>query len=536
MIMKKLYSLIISTALAANGLMAQQQPQFDWQQNFGGNNIDFGKSIIQTADGGYLTVGKTWSVDQDVNSTNDGIFTHDTIDFWAVKIDAQGQIEWERAYGGDEDEIAYSVIETFDENFVIAGYTQSNDHDVTENHGYWDAWIIKVNKFNGGIIWEKTYGGSLVDGAHDIIEKADSNLMVVGYTSSDDFDVTENHGDSATFDFWVLELDTNGNLLWEKTYGGLSHEKAFSVIETHDTNYVITGHAESSESGDVSNVNRGELDAWTIKIDALGNLLWGTSLGGSDHELGHSVVETEDRGYAIAGFTKSSDYDVDTCFGYSDAWVYKLTENGNVLWEQNYGGTDYDHAKSIVETYDGHLVVAAYARSNNNDVSVQYGEGDYWVFKINKDNGDLFWDMSFGGSYYDYPYEIIEDDQADLLITGYSASTDFDLTDQNGLGDVWVVRLESNISIEDDQVTSVAQLQEVASVVYPNPTSGIITVQATEKINTLNLYNQLGALVNTYTIGALNKNIDLSNLSKGIYSVETILTNGQKTTNKLIVK
>ena len=226
----------------------------DWQKCLGGSEDDEAKSVRRTADGGYIVAGYTKSNNGDVSGC------HGKEDFWVVKLDATGNLTWQRCLGGSEDDRAQSVRQTADGGYVVAGYTYSNNGNVKGLHGESDYWIVKLDA-SGNLIWQKCLGGSNQDEAYDIQQTADGWYIVAGGTDSNNGDVKNNHGN---WDFWVVRLDASGNLVWQGCLGGSNWEKAYSIQETDDGVYIIAGGTHSDD-GDVSN-NHGQEDYWIVKL------------------------------------------------------------------------------------------------------------------------------------------------------------------------------------------------------------------------------------------------------------------------------
>ncbi len=288
-----------------------------WEKCLGGGQYDIAYSIIQTADTGYLVVGKTSSFDGDVIGFNGGE------DLWAVKLNQNGSIMWSNSLGGSSYEQGLSCKQTADGNYLIAGTASSNDGDVTgNNYPSSDVWIIKLDS-SGQIIWNKCYGGSALDGSAEILLADNGSFFVASHTSSNDIDVAINYGNN---DFWLFKADSSGNILWQKSYGGSSIEECRAAALTADGGVVLTGESYVDDGMVSGNHNAGFLyfDYWVIKVDSIGNLEWGKCLGGSNDEEVYSIKQTPDSGFIVVGYSDSNDGDVMGNRGGTDAWVVKL--------------------------------------------------------------------------------------------------------------------------------------------------------------------------------------------------------------------
>ncbi len=207
-----------------------------WQKTYGGSGLDNGTHLIETSDKGYLIVGNTSSSDGDV------IVFKGISDFWVIKIDSTGTLVWQKNYCGSDTEMAEAVEETADSNYVVAGFTASVDGDVSPGYGSTDVWVIKIDG-QGNLLWEKSYGGTGGEGARMIKRTPDQGFVIVASSSSSDFDLTHNKGDR---DFWIFKTDSVGTLLWQKTFGGSLKEQVAGVVCSKEGGFLIAGTTESN--------------------------------------------------------------------------------------------------------------------------------------------------------------------------------------------------------------------------------------------------------------------------------------------------
>jgi uncharacterized delta-60 repeat protein len=364
-----------------------------WARTYGGSSSDAVYSIQQTMDGGFVAAGSTSS------------FGAGSTDVWVLKLDASGNVTWQKTYGGGGYDRAWSIQQTADGGFVVAGYTDSF------GAGWDDAWVLKLDA-SGSIEWQKTYGGTSEDRAHFVQQTTDGGYVVAGRTSS---------FGAGMEDFWVLKLDASGNVTWQKTYGGGGNDSARSIQQTSDGGYVVAGRTESFGAGD--------RDFWVLKLDASGNVLWQKTYGGVWGEWAWPIQQTTDGGYVVAGDTYS--------FGAGnwDFWVLKLDASGSVSWQKTYGGTSLDHALSIQQTANGGFVVTGYTDS--------FGAGwsDFWVLKLD-DSGNVEWQKTYGGTFTDWAYSIQQTSDGGFVVAGF--------TNSFGAGsyDSWVLKLDANGDID----------------------------------------------------------------------------------------
>jgi hypothetical protein len=257
-----------------------------------------------------------------------------------------------KTYGGTNWDWAYSVQQTSDGGYIVAGYTWSF------SVGYYDIFLIKTDA-NGNVIWAKTYGGASFDWATSVQQTSDGGYIVAGATWS---------FGAGNGDIFLIKTDANGNLQWAKTYGGTFGEYARSVQQTSDGGYIVAGNTSSFGAGAV--------DIFLIKTDANGNMQWAKTYGGIYTDSATSVQQTSDGGYIVAGATWSFGA------GNGDFFLIKTDANGNIIWAKTYGGTSYDLATSVQQTSDGGYIVAGFTTS--------FGAGYYDIFLIKTDaNGNI---------------------------------------------------------------------------------------------------------------------------------------------------
>jgi hypothetical protein len=409
-----------------------------WTKCLGDTSRDDLYSIAKTNDGGYLV---------DVYSSSDGgevPGNHGGGDIWMVKILNENRNIFTKSLGGTDGDYANSISETYDKGFIIAGYTESDDYDVHGNYGNFDGWIVKLNS-DGDTLWTKCLGGSSYDKLNKIRQTPDSNFVLAGRTYSNDGDVNANNGG---YDFWIVKISRQGNILWSKCYGGSNDEEAVDVIPVEDGGYIVTGYTESNDK-DVSG-NQGDKDVWVLKIDAWGNYKWAKCLGGSSYDAASKICQTWDKNFLIAGSTSSNDGDVHGWHeGYAstvpttDAWVVKINEYGDTLWTRCFGGTDKDYAYDIVPSHTGTFIVAGQTKSNDGDVHGNHGKLDGWAFMFDT-AGDTLWTKCYGGSGSEMFKYLMKSNDGTHLLAGYTCSNDGDVHHKHGgefAADGWMVKI-----------------------------------------------------------------------------------------------
>jgi uncharacterized repeat protein (TIGR01451 family) len=311
---------------AAKTAAFQGYPAFD-------NTASAFTSLVSHRDGGYVFSGYF-----------KGTTSNDTADFFMMRRNSSGNYVWQKKYGGSNEDASFSMSETSNGGFILAGYTKSNDVNVIGNHGVntADIWVVKTDAL-GNIIWKKCFGGTASDTAFAIVETPDKGFIVAGSSSSSDGDVTENAG---LTDGWVIKMDSVGNLLWQKTYGGILDDGLRNIVINADGSYTAVGY--TSSDGVASNPLRGKQDLWLIKISNNGSLIWSKTFGGSENDGGSSLLRTHDNGFIMAGYTESNNNDVSTNSGRLDAWTIKVSNDGYLIWERSAGATRDEFISSLL--------------------------------------------------------------------------------------------------------------------------------------------------------------------------------------------
>jgi hypothetical protein len=439
---------------------AQQSPLIQWAKCYGGTNNDQSATFQQTADSGFIIGGFSNSIDGNVTGNHGGN------DLWVIKIDQFGALQWEKSLGGTGAEIGSTVIQTKDMGYMVAGHSNSTNGDVTGNHGKFDYWVVKLDP-TGALQWEKSFGGSDTEQVSLIRPARDGGYIVSGRSNSVDGDVTGNHGG---YDIWVVKMDSLGNLQWERSYGGSGDETGGTINPTSDGGFIMQGSSNSTD-GDVTG-NHGGYDFWVVKIDSVGNIQWERSFGGSGDDEGRSVQQTPDGGYVVAAYSNSTDGDITGNHGGYDYWVARLDSAGNIKWERSYGGSGDDEARNVVFTKDGGYIISGISNSTDGEVTGNHGSYDYWIVKIDS-VGNIQWQRSLGGSGDDEVHVVRQIIGKDYLTIGTTSSTDGDVIGNHGKNDFWVVKLHFYPVISSTQSLTIPALPcggQVMDTVYVHNT------------------------------------------------------------------
>ncbi|HZV12790.1 MAG TPA: choice-of-anchor D domain-containing protein, partial [Candidatus Kapabacteria bacterium] len=405
-----------------------------WEKSLGGTSYDGGwgaangiydyelVSIEQTRDGGFIAAGRSQSNDGDVTGN------HGDADYWIVKLDAAGVLQWQESLGGTGFDVASSAQETLDGGYIVAGASQSTDDEVIGAHGGFDFWIVKFDSTHA-IQWTTALGSPANEYAYCIRQLPDSGYIVAGISDS-----------TGSNDYRIVRLNEEGVEQWQVAYGGSGMDIARAIEPTRDSGFIVAGYSNSTD-GDVTG-NHGGTDAWIVKLDSLGTMQWEKSLGGAGEDNAYDIQQTYDGGYIFAGSSTSTDTNVQGNHGASDCWVVKLDSNGGRQWEECLGGSAEDFATSIRQTADSGFIVLGNSFSNDGEVTGNHGISDYWVVKLSQ-FGALEWEQSLGGSNNDEPGMIRQTADGGYIVSGQSFSNDGDVTGNHGASDFWIVRLEN---------------------------------------------------------------------------------------------
>lgn len=404
--------------------------------NFGGSRNDVFTSVVATRDNGYIVAGHTQSNDFDITDKQD-----DSFDFWVVKFDSSHQIQWNRTYGGSDNDRARKIIQTSDGNFVVIGYAGSSDGDVVANNGFRDVWVLKLDP-NGDILWQQSFGFAGNDEGFDIKESLDRNLYVAGL-----IDVTASGGlgETGRFqakhaggDYWLLKLDENGQLIWSRYYGGTFTDTAFGVEVSNSNDIYVIGGSDSTDT-DISS-NKGAYDIWVVKVSETGQFIWEKSYGGSEIDQGKAILKTN-QGFLITGDSRSSDQDVTDSKGGADIWIGSINENGEILNSFNLGGSGFDLPRSLISSIDHQIILTGSSRSSDNDVSSNKGQNDLWIVKFDV-SGNLIWETSVGGDNIDLGYQAAQLNDGSIIAVGQTSSNNGDLQENKGFADGLLIRIQ----------------------------------------------------------------------------------------------
>jgi hypothetical protein len=403
-----------------------------WSKLFGGTSDDQFSAVVRTPNG-YLVAGNTLSTDGDINSFYGGN------DCWIMQVDEQGAKGWQTILGGNGYESIRTIVPTPDGGCLVGGYTSSANGAIAMAYSMGDAWVAKLNN-TGALQWRKILGGSGYESLSALVANADGSALLAISTQSRDADVTGARGYS---DILLMKLNASGNVLWKKIYGGSMEDYVTSLIPTTN-GYAFAGYTNSKD-GDVSGVH-GSDDFWVVRIDGEGTIVWQKALGGSYLDRATALVETTDGGYAVCGYTESKDGDVSSGNGYSDVWVVRLDASGKLVWQRSLGGSETEEAFAISRNSQDGLLLAGRSNSSNGPLAVKSARSnnfqyDAFVAELNKD-GVLSQKMMLGGLYDEGLGSLVANGDNTFTLAGYSSSNDGDVSGKKGKIDSWIIKVK----------------------------------------------------------------------------------------------
>ncbi len=421
-------------------LLLAQTPSIQWQKTIGGTLGDEVRSVQKTSDGGYIIGGSSYSNSSGDKTEN----SKGGWDYWVIRLDASGNILWQKTIGGNSTDKLQSVQQTTDLGFILGGYSLSGvSGDKSENNlGGNDYWVVKLDA-SGGIVWENTIGGSGHDELYSVKQTPDGGYVLGGSSASGiSGDKTENS--LGIFDYWVVKLDETGTIVWQKTIGGNDFDELWSVSVTTD-GYFLAGSSFSSISGNKTE-NSLSWDYWLVLINSAGTVVAQNTIGGSGSDFIRAAVPTSGGGYFIGGYSNSgiSGDKTESTKGDNDYWVLKLDASLAIEWQKDLGGTNGDILYSVLQTSDGGYLAGGYSVSGISGDKTENNKGfnDFWVLKLDN-SGAISWQKTIGGSSADELYAMAQNTAGDYFLAGTSGSNiSGDKTaDSKGDIDIWAMKL-----------------------------------------------------------------------------------------------
>ena len=502
-----LFILIVKTTFA-------QYPEIIWQQCYGGSEWDFFyNSDILLLEDGYAFISTTFSNDGQVSNF------HGNSDIWFVRTDFDGNIVFERCYGGSNFDYSHRLISSNDGGFILVGATASNDGDVTINHGGMDYWVIKID-FTGNIIWQKCYGGSSNDEPYDIIETDNNEFIINGYTVSSNGDVSYNNG---YYDMWVIKIDQQGILLWEKCFGGSITDNGYLINRTDDGGYLLGGSVSSTD-GNVTCTTHGGFDAWLIKLSSGMEVEWQKCYGGTYDDNFIKIINNNN-GFMLAGLTHSNDGDVSGFHGIPgddpDIWLAKVNETGELQWQRCLGGGGWEVTGNLVKNEDDEIFLIGSSNSFTGDLQDCNHQTtfpltfDGWVVKLT-DEGETIWNRCLGSDVVQDAFDAVFPSENYITVLGGTAPvySGWEVNcDIHGSYDVWVVELADTLTTTNEPLL----YDEIK--VYPNPAKDYVIFETSESgiKGTVILMNVFGEEIVKKELSSGKNVFDIRGVDSGVY-------------------
>ncbi|QMU31032.1 T9SS type A sorting domain-containing protein [Adhaeribacter radiodurans] len=418
------------------------------------------RSLISTPDGGFLLAGdsdfgKGADKSEDVRKMD-----YELVDYWAVKIDAQGVKKWDKTLGGFNYDFLSAAAVSSSGNYILGGSSESGiggdkseaPRDTTNINFEFsptDYWVVEIKDetSSNNSAWNMRYGGSGYDVLTSVIKTADGGYLSGGYSPSG-ISGDKTQASRGKNDFWIVKTNANGKKLWDKRYGGSGDDYLNRVIQTQDGGYLLAGSSLSGTSGDKTQATRGDRDYWIVKISNTGAKQWDKRYGGTGYDELKKVIQLSTGEYILAGYSNSpaGGNKSQASQGGLDYWIVKVNSTGSQLWDKTYGGTLNETLTGIVQASNGGFLLGGSSLSDKggNKSEVSRGGSDFWLVRVDK-NGNQVWDKTYGGSGQDEAYSLGRSGKSDYFISGQSDSpVGADKTrDSQGFKDFWFLKINS---------------------------------------------------------------------------------------------
>ena len=522
-----------------------------WEKSYGGKNADYLFDAQPTADNGFILAGSSLSGKTGTKTAgNNG-----DLDYWVWKMDANGKLDWQKSLGGSGFDLLQSIKGTQDGGFILAGTSSSNQgmDKQSDSKGLSDFWVVKLDA-KGQELWQQTIGGSGQEDLLTVIPTRDGGYLLGGSSSSAKTiisttstlktqstakeDLTlKTESTRGSMDYWIVKLDSKGNVMWQKTYGGRYSDLLRSLEQTKDGGFILGGYSNSPQSGDKTAASIGIGDYWIIKTDQLGAIEWQNTYGGTGDNQLYVVHQTDDEGYIVGGNTNSPGSLTakgGSVQSGSDFWLLRLDTKGEVVWSETYNYGKVDILTSLVENSDHSFLVGGYAQSERGIMAkgmIQKeaaGINDYIALKVNT-KGEAVWEKIVGSGGEDILRKLISTRDGGYLLAGTSnASSSGDKSTTLGSNDFWVVKLQ-------DQLVPLTVQASIEAIPNPVSTFTNIIVGYEYETGTATVVDLAGRMLQQFTISSRTVPIDMSLYPEGIYVVN-IKTNVKSEGIKVIKK
>ena len=479
-------------------VQAQQPlaPVINWQQRLGGSSDEAWESVCIAGDGSIVVCGYTSSINGDAGEGRGGT------DAWVARFSVFGELIWKKRYGGTKLDFANSIARGEGGGFIVAGVSYSDDGDLSGNHGYSDAWLLKLNDL-GEKEWSYLYGGECFEEAVAVQHAAGGGYVVAGGSCSDENQYQWEH--RGLYDGWVFHVDGGGRMLWQHNFGGSGNDYIYHLDEGNEGEWILAGVTNSND-GDIE-INYGNSDAWLVSVSKEGILQWSRTYGGEGNDRFLSVHRSLNGNMFASGyFQKGVDF---------DGWVLKAGMGGDVLKQAFYGGGGPDYLVGSAITGDGGGIFCGSTQSAFEGFSVSGSNGDAWFIKIDN-NLDVQWQFVDGGEDPDAYVAVSVSENNRVYLAGYTESSGVGLPDAHGMQDSWLVSMTADIL---NEVREFEQKQMFN--IFPNPvkSSGVIylTLQNGEILTDAWILSSSGVVLKRYNNVSNGLGISLAGFSSGQY-------------------
>jgi hypothetical protein len=514
-----------------------------WEKSYGGKHADYLFDAQPTADYGFILAGSSLS-DKTGNKTDNN---NGDLDYWIWKMDEKGDLDWQKSFGGNGFDLLQSIKSTNDGGFILAGTSASGNSFQKKDDckGITDFWVIKLTA--AGIEqWQRTIGGSGQDELLCAFQTRDGGYILGGSSSSgpslnsntipDEKFATIGRADLFTkseksrgnMDYWIVKLNKQGVIEWQKTYGGQYTDQLRSMEQTTDNGYILAGYSNSPVSGEKTDSNKGMGDYWIIKIKDTGEIQWQNTYGADGDDQTYVIHQTTDKGYILGGNSNSKNSLTSLGGNVSngtDFWVLKLDEEGGVLWSKTYDYGKTDILTSLVVNDDKSYLIGGHAKTENKqslitDLAGKAGIGkekdginDYIALKID-DKGEELWNKTVGSGGEDILRKLIETRDGGYLMAGTSNSgSSKDKNSNIGGNDFWVVKLKDKSKGEKVKAS-------IEAIPNPVTTYTNIIIGYDFKDGTATLIDITGRTLQHFNISSRTVPLDLTKYPIGVYIVK----------------
>lgn len=493
------------------------------QSTFGGNDYDSAADVVNAPDGGYYILSYSRSSSSgSVTVTNFG-----EVDYVLVKYSESHSIEWQRSYGGSDMDMPTDMF-IINNNLFLVGTSNSpvSGNKTAVNLGSNDVWIIKTD-LDGNMVWDKTLGGNEADLSRAAIQLDNDNILIAAMSSSG-ISGNKTSPNVGLFDYWLFEIDENGDYVWENTLGTdqVDHPKDITFFEN---NIYVTGFSQGGVFGDKTEPLYGFSDYWVVKTDNVGNKIWDRAIGTNDPDLGesHLYINSDSIQVFNSGSNPMSGMRSVPRKGTGDIWRVSLSHDGDLLSQKAYGGNQGEVVRSFLPL-NGNLLLLS---NSNSDISIDKtdnskGGWDFWPILLNE-SGDIIWQETIGADDYDVAGEFVSRTNENILLTlGSRSSVSGDKTSPlYGDLDAWIVELDIT-SLSSDNLT------KEDFTVYPNPFHDniLLTGENLNRVKSVEIIDALGKVVSSEKVSNnFNKStfsISTEDISSGAYVLKIVTSNG----------